>query len=66
MSEERPDKSEDNPYLNNPLHGVGLEAILKELVGYYGFDILNAYLNIKCFKLNPSISASVKFLKKTA
>lgn len=65
MSEEQPDKSEDNPYLNNPLHGVGLETILKELVGYYGFDILNAYLNIKCFKLNPSIPASVKFLKKT-
>lgn len=65
MSEEQSEKNEDNPYLNNPLHGVGLEAILKELVDYYGFDILHAYLNIKCFKLNPSISASVKFLKKT-
>jgi len=38
---------------------------LTELVSHYGFDILFAYLNINCFKTNPSISSSVKFLKKT-
>ncbi len=52
-------------YTNNPLHGVGLKKLLIEIVDHYGFDILYAYLNINCFKSNPSIDSSVKFLKKT-
>jgi uncharacterized protein (DUF2132 family) len=52
-------------YKSNPLHGVGLKKLLIELVDYYGFDILYAYLNINCFRTNPSIDSSVKFLKKT-
>ncbi len=52
-------------YSNNPLHGVSLKSLLTEIVGYYGFDILFAYLNINCFKTNPSIESSLKFLKKT-
>lgn len=55
----------DINYKNNPLHGVGLKQMLEELVSHYGFQILFAYLNINCFKTNPSIEASVKFLKKT-
>jgi len=51
-------------YESNPLHGIGLKALLVELVNYYGFDILGAYLNINCFKTNPSIESSVKFLTK--
>lgn len=50
---------------NNPLQGVGLKQMLTEIVDHYGFPILFAYLNINCFKNNPSIAASVKFLKKT-
>lgn len=57
--------SSDNIYENNPLHGVGLEQVLTELVEHYGFEILFAYLNLNCFKTNPSINSSVKFLKKT-
>tara|TARA_R110002167_G_scaffold39425_1_gene121782 strand:- start:68 stop:505 length:438 start_codon:yes stop_codon:yes gene_type:complete len=53
-------------YKNNPLHGVGLKNLLVEIVDHYGFEILFAYLNINCFKVNPSIDSSVKFLKKTA
>ena len=52
-------------YENNPLHGVGLKSLLIEMVDQYGFEILFAYLNINCFKTNPSIDSSVKFLKKT-
>jgi len=52
-------------YKNNPLHGVSLKNVLIEMVDYYGFDILFAYLKINCFKTNPSIESSVKFLKKT-
>ena len=52
-------------YKSNPLNGVGLKNLLTEIVGHYGFQILFAYLNINCFKNNPSIESSVKFLKKT-
>jgi uncharacterized protein (DUF2132 family) len=52
-------------YTNNPLHGVGLKNILIEIVDHYGFELLFAYLNINCFKTNPCIDSSVKFLKKT-
>jgi len=52
-------------YQNNPLHGVSLKNLLIEMVDHYGFEILFAYLNINCFKTNPSIESSVKFLKKT-
>ena len=52
-------------YKNNPLNGVGLKRLLIEIVDHYGFQILFAYLNINCFKNNPSIESSVKFLKKT-
>lgn len=52
-------------YKNNPLHGLGLKQLLTEIVDHYGFEILFAYLNINCFKTNPSVESSVKFLKKT-
>ncbi len=52
-------------YRNNPLHGTGLKDLLVEIVDHYGFEILFAYLNINCFKTNPSIDSSIKFLKKT-
>lgn len=55
----------DIDYKNNPLHGVSLKKLLTELVDYYGFDILFAYLNINCFNKNPSIQSSLKFLNKT-
>ena len=52
-------------YKNNPLNGIGLKNLLIEIVDHYSFEILFAYLNINCFKTNPSIDSSVKFLKKT-
>jgi uncharacterized protein (DUF2132 family) len=52
-------------YKSNPLHGVSLKSLLTELVEHYGFEILYAYLGINCFKTNPSIASSVKFLNKT-
>ena len=52
-------------YKKNPLHGVSLKNLLIEIEDHYGFEILFAYLNINCFKTNPSIASSVKFLKKT-
>jgi len=58
--------SSKNIYENNPLHGTKVETVLNELVDHYGWEILHAYLNLNCFKTNPSIASSIKFLRKTA
>lgn len=49
----------------DPLHGVTLKALLTELVEFYGWEELGALINIKCFTNDPSISSSLKFLRKT-
>lgn len=54
-----------NPQLNNPLHGKTLEAILTELVDYYGWERLGQKIRINCFTSNPSIKSSLTFLRKT-
>ena len=55
----------DIHYKNNPLHGVSLKMLVTDIVNHYGYELLFAYLNIQCFRTNPSIDSSVKFLKKT-
>lgn len=57
--------SDEINYSKSPLHGLSLKNMLIEIVDHYGFEILFSYLNINCFKTNPSIASSVKFLKKT-
>ena len=50
---------------NNPLHGVKLITILEVLVERYGWEKLVLKVNINCFKKDPSIKSSLKFLRKT-
>lgn len=50
---------------NNPLHGLTLEKILQELVEQYGWEELSVRININCFKNDPSIKSSLKFLRRT-
>ncbi len=50
---------------NNPLHGLTLEMILTSLVDHYGWEELGRSINIKCFKHEPSMKSSLKFLRKT-
>ena len=50
---------------NNPLHGVTLEKMLIQLEDYYGWEQLPYHININCFKSDPSIKSSLKFLRKT-
>ncbi|CED70600.1 UNVERIFIED_CONTAM: hypothetical protein GTU68_059973 [Idotea baltica] len=50
---------------NNPLHGLTLQAILTELVEHYGWEELSYMVNINCFKSDPTIKSSLKFLRKT-
>jgi uncharacterized protein (DUF2132 family) len=50
---------------NNPLHGITLEDIVVKLVDHYSWDGLAATININCFKTDPSVKSSLKFLRKT-
>ena len=47
---------------NNPLHGIKLADILEELVNDFGWTGLSERINVRCFKENPSIKSSLKFL----
>jgi uncharacterized protein (DUF2132 family) len=49
---------------NNPLHGVTLERIVTKLVDHYGWEILAHRISINCFKNDPSVKSSLKFLRK--
>jgi uncharacterized protein (DUF2132 family) len=51
--------------INNPLHGITLEKVVTGLVDYYGWEALAKEIDINCFKSNPSIKSSLKFLRKT-
>lgn len=50
---------------NNPLHGVTLESVVVRLVDHYGWDELANRIGINCFKNDPSVKSSLKFLRKT-
>lgn len=50
---------------NNPLHGLTLEKIVTRLVEHYGWEELAKRIDINCFKSDPSIKSSLKFLRKT-
>ena len=56
MSEEQP---------KNPLHGITLEQVVTRLERRYGLNYLAANININCFKSNPSVKSSLKFLRRT-
>ena len=49
----------------NPLHGVTLEAIVRALEAHYGWEELARQIPIRCFSHDPSVSSSLKFLRKT-
>lgn len=50
---------------NDPLHGKTLESILIELEKHFGWEELGERIKINCFISTPSISSSLKFLRKT-
>jgi uncharacterized protein (DUF2132 family) len=49
----------------DPLHGVTLEKIVTELEARYGFEQLGEQVPIRCFTHDPSVSSSLKFLRRT-
>ena len=49
----------------NPLHGITLEALVNALVAFYGWEGLAQRIPVRCFILDPSVTSSLKFLRKT-
>lgn len=49
----------------NPLHGITLERMLNELVEHIGWERMGRRVKIACFISEPSISSSLKFLRRT-
>ncbi|MEG1211676.1 MAG: VF530 family protein [Leclercia sp.] len=49
----------------DPLHGVTLEMQVTALVARYGWAQLATIIKINCFKSDPSIKSSLKFLRRT-
>ena len=54
-----------NEQSKNPLHGITLETVVTRLQERYGWEELAQRVNINCFKSDPSIKSSLKFLRKT-
>lgn len=59
MTDPQPQKSKD------PLHGITLEMMLNQLVSHYGWEKMGDEVRINCFQNEPSISSSLRFLRKT-
>jgi uncharacterized protein (DUF2132 family) len=49
----------------NPLHGVTLEAMVTALADHYGWADLGERIPVRCFNVDPSVSSSLRFLRKT-
>jgi uncharacterized protein (DUF2132 family) len=49
----------------NPLHGVTLEAMLVALQAQYGWDGLGERIALRCFTDQPSVTSSLKLLRRT-
>lgn len=56
MSQEQP---------NDLLHGITLEMIVTRLQEHYQWEGLANRIRINCFKSDPSIKSSLKFLRRT-
>ena len=53
------------PQPRNPLHGVTLEAMLVALQAQYGWDGLGERIALRCFTDQPSVTSSLKLLRRT-
>lgn len=54
------------PSMNkDPLHGVTLAHMVEDLSDYHGWSELGRLIPIRCFTHDPSVSSSLKFLRRT-
>jgi uncharacterized protein (DUF2132 family) len=49
---------------NNPLHGITLAAVLEYLIDTIGWQAMAEAVDIRCFTHEPSLTSSLKFLRK--
>ncbi|MEZ5563618.1 MAG: VF530 family protein [Gammaproteobacteria bacterium] len=49
----------------NPLHGITLEVMVKELVACLGWEELGRRIPVRCFNNDPSVTSSLTFLRRT-
>lgn len=47
------------------LHWVSMKTVLETLVEEYWFEGLDERIKVNCFRTNPTIASSLKFLRKT-
>ncbi len=47
------------------MHGVTLEAIVTQLSERHGWAEMGRRIPVRCFILDPSVSSSLKFLRRT-
>ncbi|MES2521201.1 MAG: VF530 family protein [Gemmatimonadota bacterium] len=59
------DQRKQDEKRTNPLHGVTLERMLNELVDGMGWEAMADRVPVRCFESDPSVSSSLKFLRKT-
>ncbi len=52
------------PQPNNPLHGITLETMLRQMVERYGWEGLARDLPMNCFRVDPSLNSALKYLRK--
>ena len=53
-----------DPQPRNPLHGVTLAAMLEWLIENVGWAAMARAVDIRCFTNEPSLTSSLKFLRK--
>ena len=49
----------------DPLHGVTLETIVRGLAARHGWKEMARRIQIRCFLFDPTVTSSLKFLRKT-
>jgi uncharacterized protein (DUF2132 family) len=49
----------------DPLHGVTLEMIVRRLHERHGWAEMGRRVPIRCFLFDPSVTSSLKFLRRT-
>ena len=61
--------NDDNPLVSttqprNPLHGVTLEQMLRQMVECFGWEGLARDVPLNCFRVDPTMTSALKYLRK--
>lgn len=61
----RPAMPQPTFHPRDPLHGITLATIVQHLVDRHGWNEMARRIPIRCFMFDPSLTSSLKFLRKT-